>query len=138
MPAKKNTQSAEAKVPVRQAKTVKAPSKKTSKTAVKETVKSKPAAPAPKVVAPAAKVSAPAAKVRKVAAKTAKPAELKISAPETVQEPFVIPQAEIEMRAYFISERRQAMGWPGNSSTDWSEAEAQLLAEARRRLKKSL
>jgi hypothetical protein len=30
------------------------------------------------------------------------------------------------------------MGWPGNSSTDWIEAEAQLIAEAKRRLKKSL
>jgi len=44
---------------------------------------------------------------------------------------------DIQLRAYFISERRQTMGWPGNSSTDWIEAESQLVAEAKRRLKKT-
>jgi len=36
---------------------------------------------------------------------------------------------EISMRAYFIAERRQAMGWPGDSDSDWVEAERQLKAE---------
>jgi hypothetical protein len=49
-----------------------------------------------------------------------------------------IPREDIQLRAYFISERRQTMGWPGNSSTDWIEAESQLVSEAKRRLKKTL
>ncbi len=39
---------------------------------------------------------------------------------------------EIRLRAYFIAERREKMGWPGNSEGDWVEAERQLLAEARK------
>jgi hypothetical protein len=49
-----------------------------------------------------------------------------------------ISREDIQLRAYFISERRETMGWPGNASTDWIEAESQLIAEAQRRLKKSL
>jgi hypothetical protein len=54
-----------------------------------------------------------------------------------VEQTPVIAVEEIQLRAYFISERRETMGWPGNSSTDWIEAEAQLVAEAKRRLKKT-
>jgi len=42
----------------------------------------------------------------------------------------VIPHDDIALRAYFIAERRQQMGWPGDSATDWADAEAQLRAEA--------
>lgn len=37
---------------------------------------------------------------------------------------------DIALRAYFIAERRQALGWPGDSTGDWVEAERQLLEEA--------
>jgi hypothetical protein len=47
----------------------------------------------------------------------------------------VIPHDQIALRAYFIGERRQQMGWHGNSHTDWVDAEAQLKAEV---LKKPL
>jgi hypothetical protein len=124
MPAKKTTQSAEAKVTARPAKSVKTPAKTPAKVATKATAKTKSAAPA---------VSKP----KKTATK-AKSVVVKVAAPEPVVENPVISREEIELRAYFISERRQTMGWPGNSSTDWMEAEAQLIAEARRRLKKSL
>lgn len=40
-----------------------------------------------------------------------------------------ILQDEIAVRAYFISERRQEMGWSGNHESDWIEAEKQLRAE---------
>ncbi|MFY8216927.1 MAG: DUF2934 domain-containing protein [Chthoniobacterales bacterium] len=36
---------------------------------------------------------------------------------------------EISLRAYYIAERRTAMGWPGDSSSDWVEAEAQIRRE---------
>ncbi|MFA7345460.1 MAG: DUF2934 domain-containing protein [Terrimicrobiaceae bacterium] len=37
---------------------------------------------------------------------------------------------DIALRAYFIAERRHKMGWPGDSTSDWVEAERQLKAEA--------
>ena len=42
----------------------------------------------------------------------------------------VIAHDEIALRAYFIAERRHQMGWPGDSATDWADAESQLKAEA--------
>ena len=41
----------------------------------------------------------------------------------------VIKHEDIALRAYFIAERRHKMGWPGNSATDWADAEKQLRAE---------
>lgn len=52
---------------------------------------------------------------------------VKAAAPEAV-----ITTDDISLRAYFIAERRQAMGWPGDSSSDWVEAERQLRAEAKK------
>ena len=125
MPAKKTSQSTAPKVKATSAKTVKTPAKKIAKPAKKD-------APKPKAVT--------GANVKKTA--TPSTAVSKSSAPAPMPAPVVevpqIPRKEIQMRAYFISERRQTMGWPGNSSTDWIEAESQLLAEAKRRLKKTL
>lgn len=45
----------------------------------------------------------------------------------------VITQDQIATRAYYIGERRQKMGWPGDPSSDWIEAEAQLIAESKRK-----
>jgi hypothetical protein len=47
----------------------------------------------------------------------------------TAHEPE-ISHDEISLRAYFIAERRQQMGWDGDSHTDWLDAVAQLKAEA--------
>jgi hypothetical protein len=125
MPIKKNSQSIAPKVKATSAKAVKTPAKKIAKPAKKETPKPR---------------SVTGAKVKKTA--TQSTAVPKSSAPARVPAPVVdvpqIPRDEIQMRAYFISERRQTMGWPGNSSTDWIEAESQLVAEAKRRLKKTL
>jgi len=46
---------------------------------------------------------------------------------------MVITTEEIATRAYFIAERRQLMGWPGDSKSDWVEAETQLLAESKKK-----
>jgi hypothetical protein len=125
MPAKKNSQSIAPKVKATSAKAVKTPAKKIAKPAIKDTPKPR---------------SVTGTKVKKTA--TPSTGVPKSSAPARVPAPVVevpqIPRDEIQMRAYFISERRQTMGWPGNSSTDWIEAESQLVAEARRRLKKTL
>lgn len=40
-------------------------------------------------------------------------------------------QEEIALRAYFISERRQQLGWKGDHASDWRDAEQQLIAEAK-------
>ena len=41
-----------------------------------------------------------------------------------------ISGGDIALRAYFIAERRSKMGWHGDSTGDWVEAERQLKAEA--------
>lgn len=76
--------------------------------------------------APVAEAKKPAP-VKKAAVEKPK----KVVAPEIV---FTVE--EISLRAYFISERRQAMGWPGDSTQDWVEAERQLKAEAKRKAQK--
>jgi hypothetical protein len=38
---------------------------------------------------------------------------------------------QIQMRAYFISERRRRLDLPGDANSDWLEAKRQLLAETR-------
>jgi len=43
-----------------------------------------------------------------------------------------ITNDEIALRAYFIAERRTKMGWHGDSTSDWVEAEKQLRNEAGR------
>ena len=57
------------------------------------------------------------------------PASFNLESKSPLAEP-VIPHDQISLRAYFIAERRQQMGWPGDPSTDWADAEAQLRAEA--------
>lgn len=87
--------------------------------AKKALLKAKP----PVASAEPAAVPAPAGKVKK-----AKPAPRQKAVKATV-----ITDEDIGLRAYFIAERRQKMGWPGDSTADWVEAERQLRAEAARK-----
>jgi hypothetical protein len=119
MPAKKTSQPAATKVTATSVKAVKTLAKKIAKPAEKQTAK-------PKAALETKKASSKS---------TASP---KPTTPPPVAEAPHILREDIQLRAYFISERRQTMGWPGNSSTDWIEAESQLVAEAKRRLKKTL
>ncbi len=68
------------------------------------------------------------------AAKTPKPAVKRSKKPAFSQE-------DLALRAYFIAERRQAAGSPGDAHQDWIEAERQLASEttkpARAKAKKS-
>ncbi len=57
------------------------------------------------------------------AAPKAKPAKKKSAAPSAIS------TDDIALRAYFIAERRQQLGLPGDSLGDWIEAERQLLGE---------
>lgn len=38
-------------------------------------------------------------------------------------------EAQIALRAYYISQRRQQFGWDGDPISDWVEAERQLREE---------
>ena len=121
MPAKKTKQSTATKVTTPSAKAVKTSAKKIAKPAEEDTPKS---------------TATLKTKVKKAASQsTATP---KKPTPPPASKSHHIPREDIQLRAYFISERRQTMGWPGNSSTDWIEAESQLVAEAKRRLKKTV
>ena len=132
MPAKKTNSSTADKVKATSTKAVKS----TAKPATKSTA-TKPAKPAKK--APAKPTPIAAVKTKKISTKApATPKTSSAPAQAPVDQAPVIPREEIQLRAYFISERRETMGWPGNSSTDWIEAEAQLIAEAKRRLKKTI
>lgn len=109
------------------------PAKEKKKTLKKEKdALLEPPAPIVTIAAPVEEKPAKAAKVtakKTPAKKAAAPKPVKAVAPEPE---IVISIEDISLRAYFIAERRQAMGWPGDSTSDWVEAERQLKAEAKR------
>jgi len=81
--------------------------------------------------------AAPAAKsaIKKAAKLAAKPAVAQSIAPTVVPAvatsvvPSAIRQEDVAFRAYLIGEKRQQLGLPGDSLSDWVEAERQLLSE---------
>lgn len=71
------------------------------------------------------------AKAVKKSAKSAVPkAAAAGSRPVKAKLPLAISHDDIALRAYFIAERRNFFGAPGDASSDWIEAERQLRAEA--------
>ncbi len=63
-----------------------------------------------------------------------KPAAPKSTAPETVKRPVRSSKKEpsyeqVQLRAYFIGERRKSLGIPGNETSDWVQAELELKTE---------
>jgi hypothetical protein len=78
-------------------------------------------------------------KIRSTSSKAKKPARSKKVAIEKIEtEAAPVPATvfdptdeQIQMRAYFISERRRRFDLPGDANTDWLEAKRQLLAETR-------
>jgi hypothetical protein len=65
----------------------------------------------------------------KVATRTADAAPAaKTAKKKTVKQPTIRTE-DIALRAYFIAEKRQQLGLPGDSMSDWVEAERQLLGE---------
>lgn len=114
--------------------------KKAAKSAKK--VELEKLAPAPEVKE--VMVAAPETKKKKKESSPKKEASKKVPAKKSV--PKAAPKGsgkassrkkvaqptgdDIALRAYFIAERRQALGLPGDSTGDWVEAERQLLEEA--------
>ena len=68
-----------------------------------------------------------------VALKEPKPKAKKTKAAPGKTAAVEISSEDIALRAYFIAERRAKMGWHGDSTGDWVEAERQLKAEAARK-----
>jgi len=67
------------------------------------------------------------------AAKSAKPSKPKAApAKKLARLARGLTDADISLRAYFIAERRHKLGWPGDSTSDWVEAERQLTAEEKK------
>jgi hypothetical protein len=96
--------------------------KAAAKKAAKPAKKSAPAprksapAPAPAAARPKASAAAPARVVtRRRAGKS-----------EVVKLVGSVTNEEIALRAYYIGERRRNLGLPGDSQSDWLEAERQL------------
>jgi len=96
----------------------------------------KPASPQKAKIAPAKKMTEPMVTPD---AATPPPAHVSIEKPKLslpkkpspIKRPAVVLTTEdIALRAYFIAERRNRMGWPGDETSDWVEAERQLQAEA--------
>ncbi len=85
-----------------------APAKRaaTSKPAIEKVAEPKPSRAQPKAVA-----------------RKTKPATRRTKKPQHSQD-------DVALRAYFIAERRQAAGLPGDSHQDWIEAERQLAQES--------
>ena len=79
----------------------------------------------------AAPVPKPDAKGQKppVAPVAAKP-NLPQKPPQIKRAAITITIEDISLRAYFIAERRKSHGLPGDETSDWVEAERQLLVEA--------
>lgn len=140
MSVTKSSKSAKAKPATSAAK-----AKSAAQPVVKKVTKAATKSATPKILKPAGKADIkPKAKTAKKAApkasepKKASASVAKVIAPAPVIEnsaeiQIVISNESIATRAYYISERRQAMGWPGDSETDWLEALNQLTAEAKRR-----
>jgi hypothetical protein len=86
---------------------------------VKQSAKSRPA--------PAKRASS------KTAAKKKTTPRAKSSAKQSSKSPKAIEpsDADVQLRAYFIAERRSQLGLPGDQANDWLEAKRQLVEEAR-------
>jgi hypothetical protein len=93
-----------------------------------EGAKPVPASTAPKrrtATKPKAATRVPTAAPVAGATKAPKATKKKIVAPA----PPPIRHEDIAFRAYLIGEKRQQLGQPGDSLSDWVEAERQLISE---------
>lgn len=95
----------------------------------KKTVTPKPAADPAAAIKPAADKK-PAARKKAVKAPASAPKKTTLARAAFTQD-------DIALRAYFISEKRQKAGLPGDTHQDWIEAERQLMAESKKKSPKS-
>ena len=103
--------------------------KKTTNAKVPEPGNSTVSKPVTKPKKPAKAKAAKAAKAAKVVAPKVVTSGLRAQ-PVTKSAAASITDVDIALRAYYIAEKRQKLGIPGDSTSDWVEAERQLRAEA--------
>ena len=133
MPTKPTIKTTKAMAGASPAKSTKATAKPATKSTTKLTTKTnvkEAAKPAPKSVV---KVTPKPTARKKAVSATEDLFKHATLASATPKVHIAITTEEIATRAYFIAERRQLMGWPGDSKTDWIEAETQLLAESKKK-----
>ena len=70
--------------------------------------------------------AAPTAEKPAVAKSTVKAPAKRAARPTKAKEPSF---EQVQLRAYFIGERRKSLGIPGNETSDWVQAEVELKAE---------
>jgi hypothetical protein len=91
------------------------------------------AAKAPSLRAPTpATATAPATLAKPKAAKKTAAPKTAAKAPARKTKPIVragFSNDDVALRAYYIAEKRQAQGHPGDTHSDWIEAERQLRHE---------
>ena len=87
----------------------------------KRSVKSKPVAPAAKEI-PAARVAETLSVRKSTGAGTAK-------SPVRSSRTKELTYEQVQLRAYFIGERRKSLGISGDETSDWVQAELELEAE---------
>jgi len=108
-------------------------------------IKKEPALPLAAAATPAPKPAIKAAAKKPAKAATSKSAKAPAAARTQVKTGIVtkpgpaitrVTSADIALQAYYIAERRQKLGIPGDSTSDWVEAERQLKAQAAAQSKK--
>jgi hypothetical protein len=77
--------------------------------------------------------SAPEAKAAVAKKPAAKKSVAKTPRKKAVVTKNAFTHDDIALRAYFIAEKRQKAGLPGNPQHDWIEAERQLTAESKKK-----
>ena len=78
----------------------------------------------------ASKTSSGAENVSKPATRKAAPRKPAVAKAEPAAAPSDFSSEAIALRAYYLGEKRQQLGLPGDSAHDWIEAERQLREEA--------
>ena len=92
--------------------------------------------PAEKAAPKPAPKKAAKAKVTELKSAKTTPTRTRVKAVAITEPAVSITPADIALRAYFIAEKRQKLGLPGDSTSDWVEAEYQLRTEAKLKAKK--
>ena len=107
------------------------PKKPTTPKATEASSASAAKKPVAKATPKAAPKKAAAPKVKAAAVpKPAKAPVAQVKATAVTKPALSVTPADIALRAYFIAEKRQKLGLPGDSTSDWVEAERQLQAKA--------
>ena len=94
----------------------------------KRVAKEKRSVKKPKHVAPAAK-EIPAARAAEALSVRPRTGDGTAKSPVLSSRTKELTYEQVQLRAYFIGERRKSLGIPGDETSDWVQAELELKAE---------